>query len=827
MADTVLAEVIQKAAELAGNLIVTEVSNLNQLEEGVRWIETEMKRIQAFLKDIAAVQEERQGVETLISEILDLADDVDDIMAMYFPQLESQHKRKGFLGYLKSAACIFSRCYVAHNFVTEIEKIKTRVKDIERARKTYEIPESEGNNGRDTWDPRRSFPHVEEPNVVGFETHIQELEGKLLRTDLQHGVIAIIGMPGLGKTTLAKKVYKSVQGKFQCSAWVFVSQKPIIKDLFQDIARQVGLEESQRKEGVEANLSNFLLGKKYFIVIDDIWESHPWDALSIGIPINSKNGSRIILTSRRGDVITDIGRQSSLHVHELLPLDHERSKELFFKMVMVPPQSSGVTSDPEELENVGLQIVDKCGGVPLAIVVTTGLLLWKERTTQAWREVFSKLGRNHEQISKTLALSYKDLPTDLKRCFLYFGHFPEDCEISAFELINLWAGEGFIKAREQQEVEDVGKDYLNNLIARNLIQVVKRRFDGSVRSCRIHDLLHSLCISESEKINFLNTLDNVSSSPSMRVRRVSICGDNIKEYISLNHQTPNPKLRTLLSFNMGIKLERKQLKIFLGDLRFLRVLKVEIEFLSRLPKEIGLGSIRCPTSIWRMKQLRHIYGVILTQGPRAKEVSLPNVQTLFVKNHIEDLKLYWLCGFPNLRKLRIGTLGHTASQIIEVLSDATITWSKLENLQLDCYSPAWQGRKSLTNLSHYPNVCKLRLSGHCWKLPKADVLPPNLAMLTLKRYPFEEDEFETMRKLPRLRILKLSHCEPMKKMVCSGGSSANNFPQLQVLEIERMYGCEELIMEEGGMPRLNKLSIRNCPFLRISHNLKNIMILSS
>ncbi|KAA8534987.1 hypothetical protein F0562_029990 [Nyssa sinensis] len=472
-----------------------------------------------------------------------------------------------------------------------------------------------------------------------------------MSTDLQHHVVSIVGMPGLGKTTLAKKVFRSVQDIFQCSAWVFVSQKPTIKDLLQDIARQVGLVERERNEDVEANLFNFLREKRYVIVIDDIWHTQTWDALSIGIPINSGNGSRIIVTSRLRNVGTYIGGQYSLH--ELLPLDQEKSKELFFKMVMVRPQTSNVTSDPSKLENVGLLILDRCGGVPLAIVVTTSLWLLSERMEQAWREVLNSMGRNHDEISKTLALSYGDLPTDLKPCFLYFGLFPEDHEISAVDLINLRVAEGFIKARGKQE-------------------------------------------------------------------------------------------------------------------------------------------------------------------------------TLYVKLPRDNLMPCWLHKFTNLRKLRIRAHEDIADQVTKVLSNATPVSQKLENLRFK-----WNvfSRKTLAvnlNLSRYLHVCKLQLIGRIMNLPKPDELPPNLTKLTLRHINLEEDPFETLRKLPKLRILKLSTIGDMRMMVCCGGSSADNFPQLQVLEIEYLYHLEELIVEEGGMPRLNKLSIRNCPKLRpLSDNLKNITMLSS
>ncbi|KAA8522954.1 hypothetical protein F0562_009377 [Nyssa sinensis] len=809
MAEIVLSAVIQKAADIAANLISEEFTRLYWLQKDISWIETEMRRIRAFLKDADAKQDESEseGLANFVNDMRDLAYDVGDIMDTYFPKVVSQRRRKGFLGWLKLAACIFSDWYVAHNFSVEIEQIRERVKDINEARTTYGITENGGNTGSDTWNARRRYPHVEQPNVVGFEEHIDKLKAKLLGRDshVQQNVISIVGMPGL--------------------------------ELLQDIAGQVGLEKEKREEQLEVNLFDFLMQKRYVIVIDDIWDTPTWDALSNGIPKNSEKPSRIIITSRNTDVGIHIGGQSSLHT--LQPMDWENSKKLFFKLVMVPQENTNETIDPFQLEELGEKMLHKCGGVPLAIVLTAGLLLLKKKTKQAWEGVLASMGKGQDECSKILALSYKDLPIDLKPCFLYFGVFPEDYEISAVELINLWAAEGFIQGGGEQEVEEVGEDYLNNLITRNLIQVARKKFDGRIKSCRIHDLLHELCITVAEKSNFFNTLQNVTSNP---LRRVTVDRSEIREHIASRYHTP--KLRALLCFNNDGSICRKDLKSIIG-VRFLRVLRIEVRLfpssflseignlsllsylrlcgdgLEKLPRTISKlkylltldfpvcpGLKFLPDVIWKMKQLRQIYLRAYCSRSEQKmdrwypiEISLPNLQTLIVRSC--DLNPIWLHKFTSLRKLHIWD---PTEGIMKELSGPMPVSEKLEKLRLMWLSLG--DVHQALNLFGYRNLSKLSLRGRMNKLPSPDKLPPNLTKLTLEWNYLEDDPMETLKKLPKLKILILGvDSYKGRRMVCSGGLADHNFIQLEELEIVGLVSLEELIVEEGGMPRLNKIRI--------------------
>ncbi|XP_057502710.1 toMV resistance protein Tm-2(2)-like [Actinidia eriantha] len=504
-------------------------------------------------------------------------------MRMDFPKIASYEREKGFIGWPKWVSCSFSFFHDAHNFVKEVEGIKKRVKEINRRRKTYGIEENHDIAGREIWAERQSYsyPHVEEPTIVGFDQQIQKLENILLDTDSQVRAISIVGMPGLGKTTLAKKIYNSVRTRnsynstsyFDASAWAYVSGAPNVIEILRNIAHDLGLEEHKWKDNkLEINLYSFLNGKRYVIVLDDIWDNQTWDKLKVSIPLNSKNGSRIIITSRDKNVGIHVGGHNSLH--ELQPLSSNDSWDLFSKKLVHPLAYTNDTSLSPGLEAIGKRIVERCGGMPLAIVVTTSLLSCKEKEEYAWRRVLESMGQDQNECFPILALSYEDLPAHLKPCFLYFGLYPEDHKISVDDIVRLWMAEGLIQASAGEELEDVGEDYINHMIARNLIQADKRGSNGRVRSCRIHDLFRSLCILEARKSNFFHVSSNMPTNSSERLRRVST--HSLIDYLSLTQ--PIPKLYAMLSFNKSDREReptREDLQKFLEDLIYVRVLRID------------------------------------------------------------------------------------------------------------------------------------------------------------------------------------------------------------------------------------------------------------
>ncbi|KAK3041665.1 hypothetical protein RJ639_001475 [Escallonia herrerae] len=509
MADIALSAVTTMAVEIAVNLVNSEGSGLYWSQENINWIEREMKRIQSYLEDADAKEVRGRGVANLINDIKGLAHDVDDVLDTFLPQMASRkRKTDGFT-----------------HFAMEIEKIRQGVADIDRSRTTYGITSDGDRAEKDAWDSRCPFLHADEQHIIGFDKDIQKLEAKLLNVESKYDVISIVGMPGLGKTTLAKKVFKSIKHRFECSAMVYVSQEPNPREIKKDKARQVGLDQKEkREEYLETSLYEFLEVKRYIIMLDDIWENETWDALKICIPVSFANGGRILLTPRNTGVGRNLGRESFLH--ELVPLNPNDSWKLFSKMVMDPLGNTDEVCVPPELTDVRRQIVERCGGLPLAIVLTTSLLLSREKTEHAWKGVLGSMGQGEgDKLTKILDLSYKDLPIRLKPCFLYFGLFPESHEISVFQLVNLWVADKLISASEtsgDRTVEDMGEDYLNNLVSRNLIQMKQLRHLILPATVVFHTPIVGVC-----KIKNRDMLPIEASLPDLQTLFL-VCDDRLK-----------------------------------------------------------------------------------------------------------------------------------------------------------------------------------------------------------------------------------------------------------------------------------------------------------
>ncbi|PHT67728.1 hypothetical protein T459_27215 [Capsicum annuum] len=174
-------------------------------------------------------------------------------------------------------------------------------------------------------------------------------------------------------------------------------------------------------------------------------------------------------------------------------------------------------SCPLVLEDVGQKIAQKCGGLPLSVVLVAGILETTEKEKHSWEQVAINLG-SHIQVKSEdiINLSYQDLPFHLNPCFLYFGIFLEDEEIQVSKLTWLWIAEGLVKTHNEKLSEDLAENYLKNLIGKSLMMVSKISSDGIIKACRIHDLLLDFCKQKAKVENFIQCIkgDNDNMNPS-------------------------------------------------------------------------------------------------------------------------------------------------------------------------------------------------------------------------------------------------------------------------------------------------------------------------
>ncbi|KAL4616006.1 hypothetical protein ACB092_07G168300 [Castanea dentata] len=424
----------------------------------------------------------------------------------------------------------------------QIDAIKTRISNLKQSFQEYGIIrestiQAGGPSSLNEPQPeqRKTYPYLED-DPVGFNDYLDYLVGILLKEEEGNTRVAsICGMGGLGKTTLARMVYNDPRVKQYFNggcAWVCISQqyqkRPVWEEIMINLlpkekSQNDQKEKSQNDQKKEikgwsdidliSKLHEVQQNEKCLVVLDDIWKIEDWNNLCHVFP-RKDTRSKILLTSRNSDVAKKADPRGI--IHNLECLSPEKSWELLEKMAI------SWRSDSETktyMKKLGKEMIENCGGLPLAITVLGGLLATKQ-TQKGWEDVHQHVrsylhAEQNLRVNKVLALSYNDLPSHLKPCFLYLGHFPEDFEIPTKELIRMWMGEGFIsqvqhRGGREDTMDDVGDRYLRELVQRCMVLVGKEGSLGRIKTCRMHDLMRDFCVSKAQDENFLHFTNTFS-----------------------------------------------------------------------------------------------------------------------------------------------------------------------------------------------------------------------------------------------------------------------------------------------------------------------------
>ncbi|XP_058112904.1 disease resistance protein RPM1-like [Magnolia sinica] len=522
--------VVKFLLENLSALLKEEASLLKGVRKEVKEIETELNRMRALLRDADRRKDSNEEMKTWVGEVRDAAHDVEDIIDEFLHRMY-RPRRGGFNGFLIDTIHIPKNICNRHQLARRLQETKVNVQNIFQRRPSQIEEVTRSSDVSELWrrDVETSVFKADN-DIVGMKKEIDLIVGWLVEEEQRATVISVTGMGGVGKTTLVAEAYKNQQVKklFDCYACVSVSQSLRIDELLRSIIKQL-LE--AKKDVVPNDLATkdagelrrmvrgLLESKKYLIILDDVWTMNDWNKLNV-IFSNCGCGSRLVVTTRDSDVATAAGEGS--RVCKVRLLDHEEAWVLFCKKALRSEPC------PLELEPLAQSIVEKCEGLPLAIVAMGGLLSLRDKNALEWNPIYKNLSwqlRNNqmlEPVKRILLLSFYDLPYRLKHCFLYCCMFPEDYLIEHMWLIRLWVAEGFVEETGKITMEEVAEDYLKELVRRNILQVVETNEFGRSKSCRMHDIVREVALLLSHEEKFYMTYDDLQARQNGKFRRMSI-----------------------------------------------------------------------------------------------------------------------------------------------------------------------------------------------------------------------------------------------------------------------------------------------------------------
>ncbi|KAK8368762.1 hypothetical protein V6Z12_A01G064200 [Gossypium hirsutum] len=221
---------ISSVIQTVGRLLTQEATSLMGGKDQVEDLQKELEWMQSFLKEADARKVDNEVDRTSINEIRELAYDVEDVIETFALKVAPRRKG-GFSNVIKRFACILNEGGLLCQTKCEIQKITARITQLTRRLQTYDVKQPRDGPGTSSSNQRRElrrpYPHIVDDNVVGLHDDIKKLVSILVDDESDCKVVSIWGMGGIGKTTLAKKIFRHSQviGHFNHLAWVYVSQQ--------------------------------------------------------------------------------------------------------------------------------------------------------------------------------------------------------------------------------------------------------------------------------------------------------------------------------------------------------------------------------------------------------------------------------------------------------------------------------------------------------------------------------------------------------------------------------------------------------------------------
>ncbi|XP_039114621.1 putative disease resistance protein RGA3 [Dioscorea cayenensis subsp. rotundata] len=841
-----------------------EYQSLRNAKKEFQYLSNTLSSIQDLLEDAEEKQLKDKPVRGWLVKLKDVAVDIDDLLDKNKTAVQrSKLKNQKASRYL--SCYFFNKVFLDYKLAHKIKGINERLDKISRERNVLGLQVLNNHASRlEIEEKPQTSSLVDDSRVFGREQDKENIVKLLLATGdgfnnhFNVPILPVVGMGGLGKTTLTQLVYNDnrVKEHFQLRMWLCVSENFDERKLTRETLECTLSDYSNTNTNttnlnlLQEDLFQKLKGKKFLLVLDDVWNENreKWSRYYAALAAGER-GSKILMTTRNENVGLIMG---ALKPYYLNQLSDEDCWLLFRSCAFVNGSSSG----HPKLEIIGKMIVKKLKGLPLA-AKTLGSLLYSKLDEDEWENILRseiwELPTDQNNIMPALRLSYKHLPPNLKQCFAFCSVFHKDYVFGRDDLVHMWMALGFIQHQGRKRMEDVGYSYFDELVSRSFFQAQKGNY---VMHDAIHDLAQSISIGECVRLE-----DKLQNDMTDKALHSSFSCSHTMHTSFVPFYRFN-RLRTLLLLQ-GYKSSTGLIPddLFMR-LKFLRVLDLNRRDIDELPNSIG-----------NLDQLRYL-GLSGT-GIRALPSSISklyNLQTLRLKHCNELSRLpRGITGLVNLRHLEANRL--LISEIagigkltclqklgefnvrqrmgfhITELKDMTelrghLCISDLENVISgeEAREAMLNAKASLTSLeliwSEEIHVASLE---ECIQVEVLRYLQPQneIRELSIKGYSgFLFPDWLGSSSLSSLHTIHLSNCKnskflpplgqlPFLRYLDIGGMDSvthigqeflgfEGFPSLIELVLEDMPCLEEWVIAqgEGVFPCITEIQIRECPELR-------------